>query len=168
LKPAATPTAPWKRRVRVLAVPVLLLALAALSIDDWSRDLVAHEAAVSAEGGLADTAPLVSRRPAWQVAEAAKWAAVRIGGWEWVGEAGGGDRIELLFVRHGRLLPFDDDVSVTIRDAGGVRTVTAVSRSRSSLPDLGRNPRNLRRLFLEMRNVLRGAAPDPIPPGRLS
>jgi hypothetical protein len=158
----------WMRRLRTAVLVAIPLVLFAASIEDWRRDFVANEAEVRVDGDPTRLAPLVTRRPAWQVAEAAKWGAKRIGGFEWIGQGAGGDTIEMQFVRRGRILPFEEDVTVTIRDAGGVRTVTAVSRSRSSLPDLGRNPRNLRRLFEEMRNVLRGAAPAPVPPRRLS
>ena len=58
-----------------------------------------------------------------------------------------------------------DDVTLRIRDVGARRIVGGRSVSRLHIGDLGRNPRNLRKLLAEIDAVLDNAARDPAPFG---
>jgi hypothetical protein len=147
----------------------VVLILFALSIDDWGRDFVGNHAIISDDAPQTDLRPFVSRHSTAELAEAVRWAALRIKTWEYVGESTVDQTTTLLFVRSGRVLRFKDDIMVSIEDRGGERVLTATSKSRSSLGDLGRNPRNLRRLLAEVQDVLDGSSKDPVPlPGASS
>jgi len=156
------------RHVRWLIGLAVLLLLLALRIDDWSRDFTANFAEVSADApGSADPAPLTSERSIPELVVAVRWAARRIGGFQYVGDSFEDDAATVLFSVTSPLLRLKDDVVVHIVDRDGRRVVTASSGSRSPLPigDLGRNPRNLRRLYTELHDVLDGAARNPVPFG---
>ena len=136
----------------------LIVAALVLHIDDWSRDFVAYEAVISADGADPRLVPLVSEHPVDDLALALRWAAYRIPDWELVGESSDGNTTLLLFLRTKRLLRLKDDIAMRIEDRGARRVVTGESRSRLHIGDLGRNPRNLDRILIELRAVLDGAA----------
>jgi hypothetical protein len=142
----------------VAALAVFLM----LNIDDWGRDFVGTRARI-ADDSTEALQPLVSPRSSDELEHAIWWAAKRIGSWEFVGTAGGENNRTLLFVRQSPLLRLRDDIVVRIEDRGNERVVTALSVARLKVGDLGRNPRNLRRLLTELRDVLDGAAPRPAP-----
>lgn len=150
----------WSRPLLVLGA---ILVFAFFYIDDWGRDFSSHTAAVTEQAAIDGAAPLASRRPLEQLIVASQWAARRIGNWQYVGEAGTDGTIIVHFVRESRLLGIEDDILVRIEDRGDVRVVTATSEARSEFADLGRNPRNLRRFFREMQDVLDGATAHPAP-----
>jgi len=153
-------TRPHRSHRRWLAVAGALAVIAAaliVHIDDWTRDFVSYEAVIAADSGDSRLAPLVSDRPADDLALALRWAAFRIPDWELVGESTDGNTTLVLFVRTKRLLRLKDDIAIRIEDRGGRRVVTGESRSRLHIGDLGRNPRNLHRILTELRSVLEGA-----------
>ena len=144
-----------------------LLLLLALNVD-FGRDFTQNYAETSAAGGAADDelAPVVSERSLAELVLAVRWAGRRVGGFECVGDSfAGEDEATVLFSVTSRLLRLSDDVAVHIVDDGRQRVVTASSGTRNPLPigDLGRNPRNLRRLLTELRDVLEGATRNPAP-----
>ena len=63
-------------------------------------------------------------------------------------------RLKLEAVATTSLFKFKDDVILRIEDLGGRCVVTGESRSRVGKADLGQNPRNLRRIFVELDAVL--------------
>jgi hypothetical protein len=152
-----------RKRFKWLIAACVGVVLFALSIDDWSRDFTGTAAEIRDDAPQPDLRPYSSRRSAEELAEAARWAAARIKNWEYVGETKVDRTTTLLFVRTSRLFRFRDDILVRVEDRGDARVVTAVSKSRSSLGDLGRNPRNLRRFMIELRDVLDGSSRDPAP-----
>jgi hypothetical protein len=158
------PADPKRRRLAkwLIGAGVVLL-LFALSIDDWSRDFTGTFAEISDDARQEDLRPFTSRRSTEELTQAVRWAAVRIRNWEYVGDTQVDQTTTLLFVRTSRILRFKDDIVVRIEDRGAERVVTAASQSRSSLGDLGRNPRNLRRLLTELKDVLDGSSSDPAP-----
>ena len=162
------PADPRRRRVVKWLIGVgVLLSLFALSIDDWGRDFTGTFAEISDDARQDDLRPFASRRSADELTQAVRWAAVRIKNWEYVGDTQVDETTTLLFVRTSRILRFKDDIIVRVEDRGAERVVTAASKSRSALGDLGRNPRNLRRLLIELQDVLDGSSSDPAPmPGR--
>jgi hypothetical protein len=157
-----------RRRTRWLIGGAAAVFLLAVTIDDWGRDLTENFAAISDDAPQPDLRPFVSRRSSAELAEAVRWAARRIKDWEYVGESTVDEATTLLFVRQGRVLRFTDDVIVRIEDRGAERVLTATSKARSSWGDLGRNPRNLRRLLTELQDVLDGSSNDPAPLGGVS
>ena len=143
--------------------------LFAMTIDDWGRDFTGTFAEISDDAPQPDLRPFASRRSSAELAEAVRWAARRIRDWEYVGDSTVDETTTLLFVRQGRVLRFKDDIMVRIEDRGAGRVLTATSKARSSWGDLGRNPRNLRRLLIELQDVLDGSSNDPAPmPGEVS
>ena len=152
-----------RQRVRWLIGGAVVVVLFALSIDDWGRDFTGTFAEISEDAPQPDLRPLTTRRSSAEMAEAVRWAALRIKNWEYVGETKVDEATTLLFVRKGRILRFKDDIVVRIEDRGHQRVLTATSKARSSLGDLGRHPRNLRRLLRELQDVLDGSSNDPAP-----
>ena len=158
-----------RRRVKWIVGLAALLLVLALQIDDFSRDFTGNHAEVAADDpGRGELRPLTSERSLDELVVAVHWAARRIGGFEHVGDSFQDDAATVLFSKTSPFLRLEDDVMVTIVDRGSERRVTASSATRDPLPigDLGRNPRNLRRLFTELRDVLDGAARNPAPFGR--
>ncbi len=152
----------WLRRGAIALA--LAIAWLAITVDDWSRDLTAHEAELTD-----DAYPVLQRRLArWSAEEAVagvKMAARRIPSWRWVGDASDGDTTVVTFVRSGRLLRFTDDVAIRVESGGGRPRVSGRSEARLSIGDLGRNPRNLHLLFSELAAILEPgeqAAPRPV------
>jgi len=148
-----------RKRLKWLAVPAGLLVLGVLQIDDWGRDLRSHEAAITE--GSTDPAlrPFRSPRSTDQLILGVRAAATRIRNWEYTGEARDGGTVSLMFVRTHRLLRIRDDILIRVEDRGDHRLVSGISTSRLEVADLGRNPRNLKRLLAELRTVLEGAIP---------
>ena len=140
-----------------------VVALFVLSIDDWGRDFTGTSAEIGDAARQPDLQAFRSPRSADELAVAVRWATSRIKNWEYVGETRVDRTTTLLFVRTGRILRIKDDIAVRIEDRGSERVLTALSASRISLGDLGRNPRNLRRLLRELEDVLAGSSPDPAP-----
>jgi len=146
----------------------VLLLLLALQIEDWSRDFTSNYAEVSSEvHHSSGPSPLISDRSIPELVVAVQWAGRRIGGFRFVGDSYEDHAATVLFSVTSPVLRLKDDVMVTIVDRDGQRVVTASSGSRTALPigDLGRNPRNLRRLYTERGDGLEGAARNPVPFG---
>jgi hypothetical protein len=159
-----------RRGVRIAAVALLLSILFVLQIDDWGRDLTGHSATLSAEElseSFASLTRQMQQRTLAELTAAVRMAASRIRNWEYVGDTSDGRTVVLAFVRTHRLLRLRDDIVVRLEDRGDHRALSAESRSRLGVGDLGRNPRNLRRLLLELDAVLAGASAFPVltPPG---
>ncbi len=154
---------PWRTWARRAAVPAVLLAWVVLSIDDWGRDFTAYAAEIQEGGPSGRLRPLVSTRPTEQLVEASRFAALRVGGFAVAGVAIEGEVTSVTLVRTTRPFGLHDDVTLRIHDQGTSRVVTGRSVSRLHVGDLGRNPRNLHRLFAEMDAVLDNAARDPAP-----
>ena len=164
-----------RRRYGPAVAGVAIVLLLAIHIDDWRRDFIRHEATLSAEAAEAILQPegagassdwfTAKLRPSAELVEAVKMAATRIRNWRYVGQAGHGNTIEILFVRTNRVLRTRDDITIRIEDLGHRRSISGESRSRLRLADLGRNPRNLRRLLEELRGVLDGVALRPVMTG---
>lgn len=132
----------------VIGVP--LLVLVAL-VDDWSRDLGTNVAATAADAADPLLRPLEVQRSLAQAVALVESTASQLPRWEVAARRSLADGVEVRLVRATRWLRFEDDVTVTIRDLGAVREVSAVSRSRVGKGDLGQNPRNLRELFAALR-----------------
>ena len=146
-----------RNRIRLGLAAVAAAVLLFWHIEDWGRDFIAHEAEIALYSEDPRLQPLYSTRPTGELVEAIRRAGLRIGNWEHVGEVVDGDSTQVLFVRTHRLLRLKDDIRMRIDDLGDRRRVTGESRSRLAVGDLGRNPRNLRRVLRELRSVLKGA-----------
>jgi hypothetical protein len=127
-----------------------------LYIDDWGRDFTANHAEIS-DLSLDETLqPVTSQRSSEELVLAIKWAGRRIRSWEYIGDAEDDNATMIIFVRTNRILRFKDDITIRVEDRGRERVITGESRSRLGFGDLGRNPRNLRRILNELRGVLAG------------
>ena len=146
-----------RTRNRLLIAAGLAFVWLFFTVDDWGRDLVSHEAAIVESAEDPGLRPLTTTRTSLEMTEAVKMAARRIRNWHYVGDATEGNSHVLFFVRTNRLLRLKDDVTIRIEDTGPRRQVTGASVGRLAIGDLGRNPRNLRRLFDELRLVLQGS-----------
>jgi Protein of unknown function (DUF1499) len=155
----------WPKLGWRIYVPAGIVLLVLLSIDDWSRDWTSYAAEIQEDGPSGAAGPLVSTRPTAQLVEAARWGAARVGGYEFVGTSREDDRTSVAFVHVARPFGLRDDVTLRIRDVGARRVISGHSVSRLHIGDLGRNPRNLRRLLAEVDAVLDNAARDPAPFG---
>jgi uncharacterized protein (DUF1499 family) len=151
-----------KRLILLATVIVLLAAFLFGYVDDWSRDFTTNEAFIEHDAADPTLRPLESDRSTADLLEGVRRAAGRIRNWKYVGEAGDGNTVRVIFVRTSRIWRFKDDVVIRIEDLGDRRVVTGESRSRFGIGDLGQNPRTLRRFLAELRAVLTGAvAPSP-------
>jgi hypothetical protein len=150
------------RRFKLILAGLAAVAFLLLYIDDWSRDFTTNEATLTSTDLDPRLRRMIEARSAEELVAGAKMAARRIGNWSYVGEADYGDRTELQFVRTARLLRFKDDVAIRIVEEDGLRMIVGESRSRVGFADLGVNPRNLRRFFTELHNVLSGATARPV------
>jgi uncharacterized protein (DUF1499 family) len=148
-----------RRIIRLIVSAAALVVFLVVYIDDWGRDFRSYEAAISTDSADPTLRPLSTTRSKEEMLEAVRWAARRIRNWEYTGDIDDGSSTMLTFVRTNRLLRLRDDIMVRVEDRGDRRVVTGASRSRLEIGDLGRNPRNLRRLLFELRSVLRGANP---------
>ena len=148
------------KRLILLALAIVLLAAFLFGyVDDWSRDFTTNGASIAHDATDPTLRPLDSNRSTADLLEGVRRAAGRIRNWEYVGEAGDGNTVRVLFVRTSRIWRFKDDVVIRIEDLGNRRVVTGESISRFGIGDLGQNPRTLRRFLAELRAVLAGAMP---------
>jgi len=153
-------TAPHRRsrkRWKLLWIAGALLLFAFVMIDDWRRDFTTYHAELRFDSPDPRLRSFVSERPTAELVVGLKWAARRIGSWEYVGTASEGKDTFVIFVRTDRILRLKDDVRMRVRDRGDDRVVAGESRARLGIGDLGRNPRNLHRILLELQDVLDGA-----------
>jgi hypothetical protein len=135
------------------------LLVAILSIDDWGRDFTTNHAEVSFDAQEPALRSFVSRRSTADLVTALQWGARRIGGWEFIGTAAEGQDTFVMFVRTSRIFRFKDDIKMRVRDKRTERVISGQSSSRFGKGDLGQNPRNLRRLMAETKDILDGANP---------
>jgi uncharacterized protein (DUF1499 family) len=132
------------------AVLLVLVVFAAVQVEDWRRDLTTNVAA-TAEAGDERLRPIEATLPSAELAERALAAVQALKNWRLQSRAEEAGRIELHFVRTTPALRFKDDIRVRIEPHGGGARLTAESRSRIGLGDLGQNPRNLRELLAAVR-----------------
>ena len=151
-----------RKRLKTLGVwAAILIAYVLIGIDDWGRDWVEHEATLRFEPTNRYVANLFvlphghpNRVSLSEWSDAVQWAGNRIKNLRFSGEAADGDTLILKFVRTHRLLRVKDDVTVRIERNGGEQTIETHSAARLRIGDLGRNPRNIRRLYSELEDVL--------------
>ena len=154
---------PWIDRRLLLPLGVLagVLVLLAGVVDDWSRDFTSHEAFIADGASDPSLRPLTSRRSLADLVEAVRRAAGRIRNLEYVGVASDETGARILFLRTHRILRLKSDVVIEVKDLGGRRIVRGEARSRLAIGDLGSNPRTLRRILAELRDVLEGSTRIP-------
>jgi len=160
-------TVNWKdpkirKRLKTVGIwATILLVYVLLGIDDWGRDWVQHEATQRFEPANRHVAGLLDMPPGHpgrvslaEWSDAVQWAGNRIKNLKFTGEAADGDTRVLKFVRTHRLLRIKDDVTVRIERSGREQTIETHSAARLGIGDLGRNPRNIRRLYAELEDIL--------------
>lgn len=151
-----------KRRLRTAGIwATIIIAYVLIGIDDWSRDWVEHEATLRFEPTHARVGQLLVAPPGHpnhvsmsEWSDAVQWAGKRIKNLEFSGEISDGNTLILKFVRTHRLLRLRDDVTVRIERIGRETTIETHSKARLRIGDLGRNPKNIRRLHTELEDVL--------------
>ncbi len=151
-----------KKRLRTAGIwATIVIAYILIGIDDWSRDWVEHEATLRFEPTRRHVGQLLVAPPGHpnhvsmsEWSNAVQWAGKRIKNLEFSGEISDGDTLILKFVRTHRLLRLKDDVTVRIERIGREQTIETHSKARLRIGDLGRNPRNIRRLHAELEDVL--------------
>ena len=84
------------------------------------------------------------------VAKAAREALSSLPRWSYVGSASGPGGTRIQAVHTTRVFRFKDDVTITLRPAGGRTRVSVRSRSRMGKWDFGQNARNIRELLAEL------------------
>lgn len=149
----ADPPARWRsvRRAAALVGFALLLVVvaAAASVEDWSRDLRASEAATARAHADERLRPIdeIELDPRTLSLRIEELVAQRLG-WPHVSTELGPSSATLRFEARSRLV-FTDDVEVrlTPSPSGVGLSIEALSRSRLAVGDLGANPRNLRALL---------------------
>lgn len=142
------------RKLLWIAGAVVLFLV--VTIDDWRRDFTTNHAEIGSKATGPPPHAFVAHQSAADLVEALKWAARRIGSWEYVGTTAEGTDTLVLFVRTSKIFQLKNDVRMYVRDRGNSRLVFGESRSRWGAGDLGQNPRNLREILAELKSVLEG------------
>jgi len=145
-----------KRKRRWVPWTLAILGLVALFalVDDPRRDFFEYRAALREDAADPLLRPMVFDRPAAELIEATRDAARRIKNLDYIGTARVDNASTVVFERTSRWLRFKDDIIIRVEDLGSRCRVTGESRSRQEFGDLGRNPRNLRRIVSELFVVL--------------
>lgn len=163
-------TRSWRRMALAgLAAPIigltLLVAGSLWQVEDWSRDLTTNSA--TTDQGYVDPRmrPISTSLSQRQVAEAVKHVAPHLPGWQlvFVGPSNSESITDAsLFTAHlvrtTPLFGFQDDVYLTIARQNGTTEVSARSRSRVGVGDLGQNPRNIREILRALNAHLMNAS----------
>jgi len=146
----------FKRRRRWIFPSIVTAGLLGLvvTIDDWSRDFTTNFVVMTESSRDPDLRPIVFERPAEDVVDAIQEAADRISNWEFIGAAQMDSSTMVVFERTSRVWRFKDDIILRVEDLGDRCKLGGESRSRIGYGDLGQNPRNLRRILVELRTVL--------------
>ncbi|MFM7073358.1 MAG: DUF1499 domain-containing protein [Planctomycetota bacterium] len=156
----------WRRLAMVgVAAPIigltLLVAGSLWQVEDWGRDLTTNSAATDRQHVEPRMRPVFTNLSQLQVADAVKQVAPRLPGWQLVivGPSSSESIIDASgftahLVRTTPLFGFQDDVYLTITRQNGMTEVSARSRSRVGVGDLGQNPRNIREILGALRDHL--------------
>lgn len=147
----------WKSRMVVIVVAILifLVTLAALQIDDWSRDLTTNTATTSKDARNPLMRPTEVNMTVAEAEELVRRCAQRLSAWEFVERIEQEDEnsIELHLTRTSGVFQFVDDVHVEITRTDDHSLIHIRSASRVGKGDLGQNPRNVRTLNNEIRTL---------------
>lgn len=136
----------WPTLAILLSLGLMGFSLVALYVDDWQRDLRERMASTDDD----PRSPLAAYRTDQSPAELANHVVAVIGRlprWRLERLEEGDGEVRLHLVRTTRWLRRKDDVRLRISPEGEGSILRAESQSRSALPDLGQNPRNLRELL---------------------
>lgn len=144
----------WPTLAVLLSIAVVTVAVLALFIEDWSRDLTQNTASTSDDPRAALPA-LRSDLPPAELANHAIAVAGHLPRWRMAKLDEGQGEITIRFIRTTPLMRFKDDITVRISPDEGGSILRAESKSRLGKGDLGQNPRNLRELLTAL------AAPQP-------
>jgi hypothetical protein len=123
-------------------------------IDDPLRDFTTNHASLEPQAADPYLQPAVYPVAAAEMVDAIRRAGRRIKDWDYVGTARLGDAVTVVFERSSRIWPFTDDIRIRVEDLEDRCRLTAEASSRTRFGDLGRSPRNLRRLRIELATVL--------------
>ncbi len=141
----------------VTLVVLAMFGLAALQIDDWSRDLSINRAATSASHSNLLLRSLELPVAPANVRDAITRFVERSAAWSF-GRPMNGEHLDgpptdmpVRLVHVSRLFQFADDVEVFLRPTEIGTLVDVVSQSRFGKGDFGQNPRNIRELLLALR-----------------
>ncbi len=140
------------RSSKLLWVAGAVVLYLVVTVDDWRRDFTTNHAEIDSSPPHA----FVTQRSAADLVEALKWAARRIGSWEYVETTAAGQDTLVLFIRTSKVFRLKNDIRMHVRDRGKSRVVFGESRSRWGGGDLGQNPRNLREILAELKSVFEG------------
>ena len=151
-----------RKRLKTAGVwAAIFVAYILIGIDDWGRDWVEHEATLRFVPHERRVGNLLLAPPGHpghvsmsEWSDAVQWAGNRIKNLDFSGEVSDQDTVILKFVRTHRLLRIKDDVTVRITRDGTGQAIETHSAARLGIGDLGRNPRNIQRLYAELEDVL--------------
>jgi uncharacterized protein (DUF1499 family) len=156
IRAAAENAMKTKRWAWAICLVVGLAAYAALewTIDDWNRDLVVNSAATSVFASDSELLPVTMADTVDAAERAVLSSVLSLDGYEFSdSEEANGARI-LHLTHTSPLLKAIDDITVSITNDEDTVVIHAFSESRSPWGDLGRNPRNLKKLLGKIREIL--------------
>lgn len=136
------------------AIVFVLVVAVALTVDDWSRDLVTNHAATDEHSPDPALRPIRTDGIAADLAAVVVASAQTLPNWRMVSQEVDPAAATIRLVRTTPLWRFRDDITVRISVDGDESVIAAESRSRVGKGDLGQNPRNLRELLTEVRERL--------------
>ena len=136
----------WPLLAVVVSVLVIVVAILALYVDDWQRDLSQNHAA-TVDDPKAPLAAFRSDLPPAELANHVIAATGKLPGWKLDKLDEGNAEVTIRFIRATGIMRFRDDITVRISPLDEGSILRAESQSRIGKGDLGQNPRNLRELL---------------------
>lgn len=136
------------------AIVFVLVVAVALTVDDWSRDLVTNHAATDERASDPVLRPIRAQSGVAELAAVVVESAQALPKWSVASQEVDPATATIRLVRTTPLWRFRDDITVRITADADESVIAAESRSRVGKGDLGQNPRNLRELLTEVRERL--------------
>lgn len=136
--------------VRHLGKSLLLIAVAAAAAVALTRWPLINDVETGRTPEYPELRVREFRTAEVTVAKAARRTVERLPRWTFVGEGKGPGGIEIQAVARTRVFRFKDDVTIRIRRAGGMTSLSVRSKSRVGKWDFGQNARNIREFLREL------------------
>jgi uncharacterized protein (DUF1499 family) len=136
----------WPTLAVLLSVASVAIAIVALYVDDWRRDLTSNSASTSDDPRASLASPHSDLPPA-ELANHVVSVAGNLPRWRLAKLEEGSGVVTIRFIRATPLFRFKDDITVRVTPDGTGSILHAESKSRLGTADFGQNPRNLRELL---------------------
>jgi len=147
--------------VVVVVMVTIPIAIAAIYVEDWSRDLSINHAETTKSHSHQNQRPFEVEQGRTQVSEKVLEVVQRFPNWSIESTTQESERTVIRATRTTGIMKFVDDITIYVNgpETNGKTTITATSQSRVGKGDLGQNPRNLRQLMSAIREAYPSSNP---------